>query len=367
MTIESTTSGPSPLSRVWAGTRLFRPVLFLVIAMLVFFAITQPVFFTAGNIFNVLTAAAPLWVVSMGMTLVVITGGVDLSVGATAALAGIFLAKTIEAGLPAWVALLLSVVFGAVVGALANGLFIGWLRLSFFVVTIASMTTLTGIVNLWSNSRSFYLTDPLFSQISGGALLGIPYPVCVMIVVFALFLYLERRTFFGRDVFAVGGSFSAARLSGIRTTRTIVLVYAISGALGAVAGVLSSSRVGAATPQVDPSLPLLAVAAVLLGGTSLLGGLGSVVGTALGVLFIGLLQNGLSIAGIASFWQQVITGVILVAAVLGDRISARRRPSRRQRAADARAQADAQAEARAEAAADPVLAAGAETEATGAR
>lgn len=363
MSIESTR--PSLLPRIWAGTRLFRPVMFLVIAMLVFFAVTQPVFFTAGNIANVLTAAAPLWVVGMGMTLVVITGAVDLSVGATAALAGIFLAKTIEAGLPAWLAVLLTVVFGGVVGAVVNGLFIGWLRLSFFVVTIASMTALTGAVNLWSNSRSFYLTDPLFAVISGGSLLGIPYPVWVMIVVFAAFLYLERRTFFGRDVFAVGGSFSAARLSGINTTVTIVLVYAISGGLGAVAGVLASARVGAATPQVDPSLPLLAVAAVLLGGTSLLGGLGGVVGTALGVLFIGLLQNGLSIAGIASFWQQVITGVILIAAVLGDQLSARRRPSRRQRAADARAEADART--RAEADADAVRAAEAETEATGAR
>ncbi|MDQ1074147.1 MULTISPECIES: ABC transporter permease [Microbacterium] len=361
MTIEPTTAAPPALARVWAGTRLFRPVLFLVIAMLLIFAMTQPVFFTAGNIANVLTAAAPLWVVSMGMTLVVITGGVDLSVGATAALTGIFLAKAVEAGLPAALALPASVVVGAVVGAVANGLFIGWLRLSFFVVTIASMTTITGIVNLWSNSKSFYLTDPLFSQLSGGGLLGIPYPVCLMIVVFALFLYLERRTFFGRDVFAVGGSFSAARLSGIKTTRTIVLVYSVSGALAGVAGVLSSARVGAATPQVDPSLPLLAVAAVLLGGTSLLGGLGSVVGTALGVLFIALLQNGLSIAGIASFWQQVITGVILVAAVLGDRISARRRPSRRQRAADARAQAETRTDA------TPTATPSAQTQSTGAR
>ncbi|WP_448808488.1 ABC transporter permease [Agromyces bauzanensis] len=348
MSSESPTSGPSILVRIWGGTRLFRPVMFLVIAMLVFFALTQPVFFTAGNISNVLTAAAPLWVVSMGMTLVVITGGVDLSVGATAALAGIFLAKTIEAGMPAWLALVLSVLFGGAVGAVFNGMLIGWLRLSFFVVTIASMTALTGIVNLWSNSKSFYLTDPLFTVVSGGSLFGIPYPVCVMLVVFAIFLYVERRTFFGRDVFAVGGSFSAARLSGIRTTKTIVQVYTISGALGAVGGVLASSRVGAATPQVDPSLPLLAIAAVLLGGTSLLGGLGSVVGTALGVLFIGLLQNGLSIAGIASFWQQVITGFILVAAVLGDRLSERRRPSKRQRRADAEVQADAQARAEAE-------------------
>lgn len=321
------------LARFWGGTRLFRPVLFLVIALLVYFAVTQPVFFTASNIGNVLTAAAPLWIVSMGMTLVVITSGVDLSVGAIAALSGIFLAKTIDAGVPAWLALVLTVLFGGAVGALCNGLFIGWLRLSFFVVTIASMTALTGVVNLWSDSRSFYLTDPLISAISAGSLLGIPFPVCAMIIVFTLFLYIERRTFFGRDVFAVGGSFSASRLSGIKTTKTIVLVYTVSGLLAALAGILSSARVGAATPQVDPSLPLLAVAAVLLGGTSLLGGLGGVSGTALGVLFIGILQNGLSIAGIASFWQQVITGVILVAAVLGDRLSSRKRVSKRQRRA----------------------------------
>jgi len=318
--------------RIWNRTRLFRPVMILVAALILFFALTQPVFLTSANLSNLLSSVAALWVLSLGMTFVVITGGVDLSVAAIASLGGIFLAKTIDAGVPAWFAFALSIIFCAGVGAVVNGVLIGWLRLSFFVVTIASMTALTGVVSLWSNAESFYVTSPFIVAIGGGSFLGFPIPVWIMVLMFALFLYVQSRTFFGRDVFAVGGSFSASRLSGIPTTRTIVIVYAVSGAMAGLAGVMASGRVGAATPQIDGSLPLLAVAAVLLGGTSLLGGIGGVGGTALGVLFVSILQNGLSIAGVQSFWQQVITGVILVAAVLGDRIPTARRLAFRTRA-----------------------------------
>ncbi len=142
-----------------------------------------------------------------------------------------------------------------------------------------------------------------------------------MIVTFVIALYVQHRTYWARDVYAIGGSVVAARLSGIRTSLILMSVYGLSGACAALGGIIATGRIGAATPQPDPNLPLQAIAAVLLGGTSLLGGQGGVGGTALGVLFIGILQNGLSISGVSSFWQQVITGVILVAAVLGDRIS----------------------------------------------
>jgi ribose transport system permease protein len=138
--------------------------------------------------------------------------------------------------------------------------------------------------------------------------------------VFAVCLYVQTRTYFGRDVYAVGGSPVAARLAGIRAPRTLFLVYAIAGGTAALAGAIAVGRVGAATPQVDATLPLQAIAAVLLGGTALTGGYGGVGGTALGVLFIAVLQNGLSVSGVSTDWQNVVTGIILVVAVLGDRL-----------------------------------------------
>jgi ribose transport system permease protein len=222
---------------------------------------------------------------------------------------------------PGGVAIILAIVLGAAVGGVTNGFFIGKMKLSFFVVTLGTLTVFTGVVNLWANTKSFYITAPIVSRIGVEDTLGIPTPILIMAVSFAVALYVQTRTYFGRDVYAVGGSLPAARLSGIRTSRTLVAVYAITGACAALGGIIAAGRIGAATPQVDNTLALQAAAAVLLGGTSLFGGAGGVGGTALGVLFIGILQNGLSIAGIQSFWQQVVTGVILIAAVMGDRIS----------------------------------------------
>jgi ribose transport system permease protein len=310
-------------ARALARTRHFRPVLLLVIVLFAYFAITQSVFLTSQNLQNMLTGVSILWIVAMGMTFVILTGGVDLSVSALSVLTGIFLAKVLAAGVPGGLAVILAVVVGGLIGGLTNGLLVGKMKLSFFVVTLGSLTVFTGVVNLWANTKSFYITAPIVSRIGVEDTLGVPTPIIIMVVTFAIALYVQTRTYFGRDVYAVGGSLPAARLSGIRTSRTIVCVYAITGACAALGGIIAAGRIGAATPQVDNTLALQAAAAVLLGGTSLFGGAGGVGGTALGVLFIGVLQNGLSIAGIQSFWQQVVTGVILIAAVMGDRISFR--------------------------------------------
>lgn len=308
--------------RAWAATRHFRPVLALVVILFVVFSITQADFFQRANLENMLTAVAVLWVVSMGMTYVTIVGGFDLSVGAIAAITGIFVGKMLnDVGLPSGVTVLAAILLGALIGGVVNGGLIGRLGLSFFVVTLATMTALTGIVNLWSKTQSETIISPLISRLGVEKTLGLPTPIWIMIVVFAVALFVQQRTYFGRDMYAVGGSITAARLSGIRTGRTIVAVYAIVGACAALGGIIGVGRIGVASPQVDIDLPLQAAAAVLLGGTALAGGSGGVGGTALGVLFIGILQNGLSIAGVQSFWQQVVTGVILVAAVLGDRLS----------------------------------------------
>jgi ribose transport system permease protein len=149
-------------------------------------------------------------------------------------------------------------------------------------------------------------------------------PIWIMTAAFLVFLYVQTRTYFGRDIYAVGGGMTAARLSGIRTSRTQVTVWAVAGAMAALAGIVAVGRIGAASPLPDNTLPLNAIAAILLGGSALTGGVGGVGGTALGVLFIGVLQNGLSLSGIPTYWQQIVTGIILVVAVLGDRLQGSR-------------------------------------------
>ncbi len=307
--------------RAFVATRHFRPVLLLVILLMIYFSIDQSVFLTKSNIENLLTGVSVLWVVGLGMTFLLLTGGADLSVGAIAAIAGIFAAKLINLGVPGLPVVVLAIMFGALIGAFINGFFVGALNLSFFVVTLASMIALTGVVNIWSKTNSYFVNSPLINRIGVMDTLGLPTTIWIMIVTFVIALYVQHRTYWARDVYAIGGSHVAARLSGIRTSRTLMSVYALSGACAALGGIITVGRIGAAAPQPDPNLPLLAIAGVLLGGTSLFGGQGGVGGTALGVLFIGILQNGLSLSGVSSFWQQVITGVILVAAVLGDRIT----------------------------------------------
>ncbi len=309
------------LRRRWAATVHFRPVLLILVALFAFFSVTQDGFFDSTNLRNLLTGVAILWILAIAMTFVLISGGFDLSAGAILVLAGIFLSSVLSAGVPVYLALVLTVVFGAVVGGVVNGLLIGRLGLNFFVVTLASMTALTGVVNLWSGTQTEFVTEPVLRTIGMGEVLGIATPIWFMGVVLVVALYVQHRTYLGRDVFAVGGSPVAARLAGIRTARTLVIVYAISGGAAALASLVAVGRIGAASPQMDMAIALNAAAAVMLGGTSLMGGSGGVGGTVFGVLFIGVLQNGLSIAGVESFWQQVVTGVILVLAVLGDRVT----------------------------------------------
>jgi ribose transport system permease protein len=318
-------SRPGTLARamaraLWQGSRPFRPVLVLLSGLVVVLSLVDPGFLSVVNLQNVATSVSVLWIVALGATFVQLSGGIDLSSGAVAALAGICLAKLATTGLPGPVVIVAVVAFGATVGAVINGIPVGILRLNVFVVTLASMTAISGAVSLWSGTQSVYVTSPAVAWLALDDVLGTPMPIWIMAVALLTFLYVQARTYFGRDIYAVGGGMTAARLSGIRTSRTLVVVWATAGAMAALAGVIAVGRIGAAAPIPDDTLPLNAIAAILLGGSALTGGVGGVGGTALGVLFIGVLQNGLSLSGIPTYWQQIVTGVILVMAVLGDRM-----------------------------------------------
>lgn len=306
---------------IWSASSRYAVVLVLLVAIFVFFSVTQSNFLTSANIENLLSSVSILLVVSIGMTFVVLTGGIDLSVGSLLALSGLFLAKLYAGlGLPDWLAVILTVLIGAVIGGGVNGVLIGRIGLSFFVVTLGTLSLYRGVVNIWSDTKTTYITSSFVDGIGFGKGLGVATPIWIMIATFLIAFVVLRWTYFGRDVYAVGGNIEAARLSGVNVGRTLILVYAIAGLCAALAGVIQAGRLGAASPLVGADIPLDAAAGVLLGGTSFLGGVGGVTGTVVGVLFIGTLQNGLSIAGVQSFWQQVVTGAILIVAVAIDRI-----------------------------------------------
>lgn len=319
--------GPSRAAGIaaatWHATRHFRPVLLLLIVLLIVLSLSVDAFATTSNLENLATSVSILWLIALGATFVQLSGGIDLSSGAVAALAGIALSKLLSTSMPDGIAIVLVVAFGAVVGALVNGLPIGFLSLNVFVVTLASMTALTGVVSLWSGTNSTFISSNAVNWLAVKEQAGLPTPIWLMALSLCLFLFVQARTYFGRDIYAVGGSMTAATLSGIRAPRTLIAVYAVAGAMAALAGVVAVGRIGAAAPQPDNTLPLNAIAAILLGGTALTGGIGGVGGTALGVLFIGTLQNGLSLSGAPTYWQQIVTGLILVTAVLANRLRLR--------------------------------------------
>lgn len=296
-------------------------MLLLLVFVFVYFSVTESRFATSADIDALLTSASILWMVAIGLTFVMLTGGFDLSLGSLLALAGICLGHLmVGSAVPLGFAIAITLVFGLALGAFVNGVLIGRIGLPFLVVTLGTLTLYGGLVDLWSKSFTTEILNPSLTGLAFNHAAGVPIPVWIMIGVFIVALYLQRSTYFGRDVYAVGGSADAARLSGVRVSRTLIAVYGIAGLLAALAGVLQDARIGAASPLVGSTVIFDAAAAVLLGGTSFAGGVGGVGGTAIGVLFLATLQQGLSVSGVQDYWQQIITGAILIVVVLIDRI-----------------------------------------------
>ncbi len=313
--------GGSAVAARAAFRQRFLAVLVLFIAIFIYFSLAQSRFFTSADLDALMTSAAVLWMVAMGLTFVMLTGGFDLSLGSLLALSGIALGKLMAGGgVPFGYAIVITMMFGLAVGAAGNGFLIGKVGLPFLVVTLGTLTLYGGLVDLWSKSYTTTLLSPALTGLAFNHALGIPIPAWIMLGVFLVALYVQRSTYFGRDVYAVGGSIDAARLSGVRVGRTLIAVYAIAGLLAALAGVLQDARIGAASPLVGSTVIFDAAAAVLLGGTSFAGGVGGVGGTAIGVAFLATLQQGLSISGVQDYWQQIITGLILIIVVLLDRV-----------------------------------------------
>lgn len=292
----------------------------MLIALITFFAVTQPQFATYDNFINILETNAVLLVVSVGLTFVMLVGGFDLSIGGFLALSGVVLAKLLANGVPTGVAIPV-VIGGAVfVGGAVNGLTIARLGVSFFVVTLGMLALTRGLALVLTSGQTQGLYDEAFLRsISDGRVAGVPYSVVIAVAVLLAGLGITRYTGFGRMMYAVGGNPEAARLAGINVVAVRVTVYALCAGLAGLAGVMDAGRLAAAAPDAEQGIELMAAAAVLLGGTSFVGGSGGMFGTFLGTLFLGVLQNGLIIASISAYWQGVISGAVLIASVLIDR------------------------------------------------
>lgn len=291
------------------------------LALVIIFALIQPAFLSIANLFTLLGSITVLWIVALGLTFVLLTGGFDLSVGSSLALSGIVLAGLFTSmNLPIVLAIILTIVFGMLLGGGINGVLIGKIGASFMIVTLGTLTLFRGLVNLTSGTETKPVASALLDQLAFGRVFGVPISLFILLLTFGAAWYVLRHTYFGRDVYAVGGNAEAARLAGVKVPRVIILVYAIAGGAAALGGVFQAARLGAASPLVGESIMFDAAAAVLLGGTSLRGGAGGVVGTAIGVLFLGVLSNGLAVAGVPSFWQQIISGFILATAAIADQV-----------------------------------------------
>ena len=323
------------------GSLLFRLraliVLFVLIAI---FSILSPAFFTSGNLTILIEHVAINAILAVGMTFTILTGGIDLSVGSIVGLAGIVAGGLIHSGLVlhsfgvvvyphTWLVVVVGLLVGCAVGAV-NGALISWLQVAPFIATLGTLYMARGAALLISNGATFPNLDGKpdlgntgFLAIGTGSFLGIPVPIWLMVVIGLLGALVATRTPFGRRVYAIGGNERAARLSGVRVSQIKFAVYVISGFCAAIVGLIIAAQLSSAHPATGETFELNAIAAVVLGGTSLMGGRGTLGGAIIGAFVIGALADGLVLLGVSEFWQTVIKGLVIVLAVILDQLQIR--------------------------------------------
>jgi len=295
--------------------------------------VLTPHFLTVSNLLNITEQTTINAVIAVGMTFVILSGGIDLSVGSLVALSGIVLGSALQLHLPLPVAILLGLLTGAACG-LVNGVLITRGRLPPFIATLGMMSMARGAALLYTDGRPISGFEEGFRVLSTGRPLMIPSPVLLMAGVYLAAHFVLTRTIFGRYVYAIGGNEEATRLSGVRVGYYKTQVYVLSGVTSAVAAVTLTARLNSAQPIAGIMYELDAIAATVIGGTSLMGGSGTLVGTLIGALIMGVLRNGLNLIGISSFLQQVVIGAVIIAAVLLDStLSARAASARAKRTA----------------------------------
>ena len=292
------------------------------ILMAIVISMLSPHFLTVGNLTNLLKQVAIVAVLAGGQTLVILSGGIDLSIGSVLALSAVTIGFLIENGFPPLVATLAGIVVGTLCG-LINGIVITRGRIPPFIATLGMMGIARGLALVITKGVSYMVLVPFYDVIGNGRFLGLPVPIVIVIVVYAALYVVLRRTVFGRHVYAIGGNEQVSRLEGIRVDRQKILIYTISGFLAAVAALIMVGRLASTPPHVAKGAELEAIAAVIIGGTSFTGGVGGVETTLIGALIMAMITNALNILGVSSFWQQVFIGIVIIVAVWLDNLKRR--------------------------------------------
>ena len=290
-------------------------------AEIVLFSVLSPYFFTSDNILNVSLQTSITAIIAVGMTFVILTSGIDLSVGALVAFTGVVTTSMLKLEGPFSFVFALALAAGIVIGA-ASGAIAGWCVTRFnitpFIVTLALMTIWRGASYMYTDGRPVWGLPEQFSFLGSGRIFAVPIPTIFMVVIYAVAYIVLNKTTFGRYVYAVGGNKEAARLAGINTDRVLMYVYMSCGVLASLSGMLLASRMNSGQPNAGLMYELDVIAAVVVGGTSLFGGRGSIVGTFIGAMLIGILRNGLNLLNVNSYIQQIVVGVVILLAVLID-------------------------------------------------
>lgn len=306
-------------ANVKANISKYKSLIGLVLLCIVITIVT-PNFLSVSNITNVFTQVSVNAIIAIGMTFVILTGGIDLSVGSTLAISGAVGASIVKLSGNVFLAIIVAAVIGIAVG-LINGLLVSKGKLQAFIVTLATMTIFRGATLVFTDGTPISKLPEAFVKIGNGKLGFMPIPVIITIIIAIIAVYALSQTRFGRYLYALGGNEDASRLSGINTDKIKTLVYVVSGFASAIAGVIITSRIGSASPNAGTGFELDAIAAVVIGGTSLAGGEGTITGTLIGALIIGVLNNGLNLMNVSPFYQSIVKGLVILIAVLLDKKS----------------------------------------------
>ncbi len=305
----------------------------VIIVMFVFLSFASPYFFDFKNLMNILLQVSISTVIAVGMTVVIITGGIDLSVGSVAALAGVLIALTLKLGLPVFLCLVLAVLVGLGAGALMgaiNGAVVVKGGVPAFIATLGMMSVARGTALFITNGQTVHMLPKEYQAFTAGEIFkfgdkgGIPVPVIYAIAVVILANFVLNRTKFGRYIYAIGGNKEAVRLSGINTKKVEFFAYVISGLACGIGAILLVGRLNSGQPIAGQGYELDAIAAAIIGGTSLSGGVGKITGTLMGAVFMGILRNGMNLLDVSSHLQLIIIGVVIVAAVFFDQYRRKR-------------------------------------------
>jgi len=315
-TEDPTATGTSPNRLGTVGRTLLQggTVVALIVLIVFFFAMRPDVFLTFVNVKNILFQVSILAIIAGAQTLVMVVGDFDLSVGATSSLAGAVAASLMISGQPIWSSFLLAALVGLLVG-LVNGVLIAYVNLSAFVATLASMTSVVGLAYLVTKGTTLFNLPLEFNELGQGRLFQIPLPVYIAVAISAILWMILRFTTIGRSWHAVGGNVEVSRLSGVNVRRARMLAFTAAGLISAIGGILLAARLGSASAVQGSDNMMFSVAAVFLGMTVLRSGRANLVGTMVGVAIIGVMSNGLNILGVNAYVQQVVTGLIIIAAV----------------------------------------------------